>query len=62
MDNVKHGNQHVSRKRELMKMLYTAHTAINIGWKSLARDSLEKWRTAYALVPASTKRRWKCGR
>ena len=56
------GNQHVSRKRELMRMLYNARSYLDCGDIHIARRFLDAWRTAYALVPASTKRRWKCGR
>lgn len=56
------GNQHYSRKVDLMDMLRRARDALR--WHQLenARFYLSLFRTAHALAPASTRRRWRCGR
>ena len=55
-------NQYVSRKRDLMLLVYWAHDHLIDGRIDAARGILDAYRRAYALVPASTRRRWKCGR
>lgn len=55
-------NQYNSRKADLLAMLHTARDHLNAGNVKKARHYLSLYRTAYSLVPASTKRRWKCGR
>jgi hypothetical protein len=57
-----HGNQHKSRKGDLMAALRGARYWLAHGYGSGARQALREYRKEYALVPASTKRRWKCGR
>ena len=57
------GNQHASRKAELIHLLNMACTCLRYpGTRSMARNYLAEYREAYALVPASTRRRWRCGR
>ena len=56
------GNQHFSRKADLMEYLHSARRHVGFGNIHIARSLLAQWRKQYALVPASTKRRWKCGR
>ena len=55
------GNQHASRKVQLMDDLHNSRFALSFGDLELARMFLGMWRTAYARVPASTRRRWRCG-
>ena len=57
-----HGNQYVSRKRALMSNLLWARTYLSYGAVHWAQAELRSFRAMYALVPASTRRRWKCGR
>ncbi len=56
------GNQYESRRADLMDMLRTARELLRCGDWLRARYYLSLYRTAYALAPASTRRRWKCGR
>ena len=56
------GNQHASRKARLLGALDWASHLISIGDVEDAREVIAAWRVAYALVPASTRRRWRCGR
>lgn len=56
------GNQYESRRADLMDMLRTARGFLRAGCIANARHYLSLYRTAYALAPASTRRRWKCGR
>jgi hypothetical protein len=59
------GNQYKSRKAELMDLLVAARKELEyrrgeyIWW---ANYHISAWRDQYAIVPASTRRRWKCGR
>ena len=62
MDNVKHGNQHWSRKLRLLEFLQASRAALRRGEVVWARYMLETYRYNYAKAPASTRRRWKCGR
>ena len=55
-------NQYRSRKAELLLDLRIVRNCLNEGLPVLARLYLTWWRRQYALVPASTRRRWKCGR
>jgi hypothetical protein len=57
-----YGNQHASRYGDLMHLLYFARTCLQ--WRDLdgARECLAQYRTEYDKAPASTRRRWKCGR
>lgn len=56
------GNQYVSRKLDLMRLLFCARRELGYHDNWWARYFLNKWREAYAATPASTRRRWKCGR
>jgi len=56
------GNQYRSRKAELMNDLIYARLWLKAHSLDMARFYLNEWRISYALVPASTRRRWKCGR
>ena len=56
-----HGNQYVSRKRDLWKIVHWAHDHLIDGRIAAAQGILDVYRRAYALVPASTRRRWRCG-
>lgn len=55
-------NQHSSRKTELLALLHAAHDWLIQGEVEAAQAFLGLYRDAYAQVPASTRRRWKCGR
>jgi len=55
-------NQYNSRKTMLLGILATAHDWLTLGNLKEARHWLDEWRLHYEEVPASTKRRWKCGR
>ena len=57
-----HGNQYVSRKRFLLDYLRYARYCIDARMVEGARIYLAAYQRDYALVPASTRRRWKCGR
>jgi len=57
-----HGNQHDSLKTDLLNMLYAAEVYLRNGLVSEARVVLGWYRRDYLLAPASTRRRWKCGR
>lgn len=71
-----HGNQHVSERARLLKLLRVARfdlqrarfarTRCNAHeapfFLAQARQALDLFRYAYNLVPASSRRRWKCGR
>jgi hypothetical protein len=56
------GNQHASRKRYLLGMLHLARKYLDHGAHLSAQLYLNEWRKEFVLVPASTRRRWKCGR
>lgn len=56
------GNQHASRKAELMAMLLEARWLLDRGFQPWVYVLLLRWRTAMQSVPASTRRRWKCGK
>jgi hypothetical protein len=56
------GNQHASRYGDLMYMLRIARSALLTGSVYAARWWLRRWREGYAQAPASTRRRWKCGK
>ena len=56
------GNQYVSRKRMLLQTLFYTRMALHNAMPNAARIYLDDYHRAYALVPASTKRRWRCGR
>lgn len=57
-----HGNQHVSRKADLLRVLGHARLSLAGGHHLAAVLYLQQWRGEYRSVPASTRRRWKCGR
>lgn len=56
------GNQHFSRKRDLLTVLDSARWRVRNGMVDEARVYLEIYRAAYVICPASTRRRWKCGK
>lgn len=56
------GNQHFSRKSKLLYSLNRARDLLRDGDLASAQDYLSAWRMQYALAPASSRRRWKCGR
>lgn len=61
------GNQHHSRRAELLRVLGWARKALRSGQSRrmriyLAQSYLALWRTEYERAPASTRRRWRCGR
>jgi hypothetical protein len=57
-----HGNQHYSRKVDLMDTLGRVRDCLR--WHQIhnARFYLAKFWSDHAQAPASTRRRWKCGR
>ena len=57
-----HGNQHASRYGTLMGRLHNARQFLADGYLNLARINLEEWRREHAQAPASTRRRWRCGK
>jgi hypothetical protein len=59
---VNHGNQHASRYGNLMRLLKLARGALGVGLFNTARMLLAQWRKEHAQAPASTRRRWKCGK
>jgi hypothetical protein len=56
------GNQYISVKRRLLNIIAMSRAFLTEGDVVLARCELEYYRTQYAKVPASTRRRWKCGK
>jgi len=56
------GNQHASRKADLMLDLSIARRALEAHDLFWARKMLATWKREHAKAPASTRRRWKCGR
>lgn len=56
------GNQYISRRRWLLGYLKAARAWLAHGEVSVARGWLAVFRAEYAKVPASTRRRWRCGR
>jgi len=56
------GNQYSSRKTDLWRLIYRAHDFLIEGNVRAANGVLDAYRRAYARVPESTRRRWKCGR
>jgi len=57
-----HANQYASPRRTLLWQLDFARQALRDGSLWLAQDLLKMFRARYATIPASTRRRWKCGR
>lgn len=57
-----HGNQHNSLRRFLLDRLAVARSALVWGDVFYAQLALAAYRAHYATAPASTRRRWKCGR
>jgi hypothetical protein len=57
-----HGNQYASRYGDLMEMLQLARMYLAAGFVSEARFYLRQWREEHAQAPASTRRRWRCGK
>jgi len=57
------GNQHRSRRRDLIGLLDAARYWLkDRSALHTARGLLQRYHIEYALAPASTRRRWKCGR
>jgi hypothetical protein len=56
------GNQYASRKRRLLTTLRAARSALASHRVDTAQWFLSIYHAAYAVAPASTRRRWKCGR
>ena len=56
------GNQHRSRRGELVALLYLARDLLHDGYTRAARNILDLFWQLHAKAPASTRRRWKCGR
>ena len=56
-----HGNQWGSPKAQLLDLLDLARRMLNEHQPGLARFYLIVWGTRYAEIPASTRRRWRCG-
>jgi hypothetical protein len=57
-----HGNQHYSRKVDLMDTLGRVRVYLRLHILEGARFQLAKFWREYAKAPAGTRRRWKCGR
>ena len=57
-----YGNQHASRYGALKRMLHLSRAWLQQGDVFLARSYLNLYRIGYEQAPASTRRRWKCGR
>lgn len=55
------GNQHASRKATLLNYLYRARLILSLGRVREARTVLAAWHILMRSVPASTRRRWRCG-
>jgi len=57
-----HGNQHASRYGDLMRMLHMARGDLRLGLVDVAHMRLCSFWRLHAQAPASTRRRWRCGR
>jgi len=57
-----YGNQHASRYGLLMETLHQARAHLRQGRAGMAEWRLHWFWTMHAQAPASTRRRWKCGR
>ena len=55
-------NQHSSNKRQFQERLRYARELLRAGYVSAAQDCLRNFWKALRRVPASTRRRWRCGR
>ena len=55
-------NQHRSPRKEMMAMLHLARDVLKDGNTWAAQEVLAYFWQLYSLTPASTRRRWKCGR
>ena len=55
------GNQHASRKGELLRLLRYSRAMLRLHNAAGARWYLQRYANERASVPASTRRRWKCG-
>lgn len=56
------GNQHSSRRGDLMAILHLARNVLKERRVRAAQMLLDYFWHLYARTPASTRRRWKCGR
>ena len=56
------GNQHNSRKVDLLAFLATACDCLAAHDLAGAREWMGLYRYHYSQAPASTRRRWRCGR
>ena len=52
----------MTRKAQLISMLHTARIALQYHEAGLAQRQLRAFWRNHALAPASTRRRWRCGR
>ena len=57
-----YGNQHRSRRGDLIGMLDTVRDLLRDGYITAAQEILDFFWLQHAKAPASTRRRWKCGR
>jgi hypothetical protein len=57
-----YGNQRTGRRADLLAYLRAARYCLQRGMTDGARVVLGRYRAEYAEAPASTRRRWKCGR
>jgi len=57
-----HGNQHASRRGRLLILLDLARQELRDANLMAARFYLGVFQFGYNNAPASTRRRWKCGR
>ncbi len=55
-------NQYSSRKRDLWRWIELAHDYLIQGEIAAAQYFLLRYRMEYTTIPASTRRRWRCGR
>ena len=56
------GNQHRSTRASLLGLLRLARAALRVGVVDTARECLAAYHCGHDQAPASTRRRWKCGR
>jgi hypothetical protein len=56
------GNQYGSRKADLLVRLELARLELRTGRIAAARWSLRQFWAEWAAAPASSRRRWRCGR
>ena len=56
------GNQHTSRKAQMLDALDVIRALLKDGLALIADEQLDYWWQSWVRVPASTRRRWRAGK